>query len=60
MLILQEAKKWQERREALEALQKLCDNPKIEPGDFGPVVKVLQKVHTLFNLISAYAPKSAH
>lgn len=39
-----EAKKWQERKEALEAVQKLCENPKIEPGDHGPLVKALQKV----------------
>ncbi|KAL3842600.1 hypothetical protein ACJMK2_020593 [Sinanodonta woodiana] len=39
-----EAKKWQERKEALEALQKLTENLRIEPGDFQPVVKVLLKV----------------
>ncbi|XP_052800946.1 cytoskeleton-associated protein 5-A-like isoform X2 [Mya arenaria] len=39
-----EAKKWQERREALEAVQKLCENPKIEPGDHGALVKTLMKV----------------
>ncbi|XP_060608176.1 cytoskeleton-associated protein 5-A-like, partial [Ruditapes philippinarum] len=39
-----EAKKWQERKEVLEAVQKLCENPKIEPGDHGPLVKSLMKV----------------
>ncbi|XP_028649672.2 LOW QUALITY PROTEIN: cytoskeleton-associated protein 5 [Erpetoichthys calabaricus] len=39
-----EAKKWQERKEALEALEALVKNPKIESGDFGDVVKALKKV----------------
>ncbi|KAK6191581.1 hypothetical protein SNE40_003232 [Patella caerulea] len=39
-----EAKKWQERKEALEALQKLADNPKIENGDFAPLLKCVLKV----------------
>lgn len=41
-----EAKKWQERKESLEALQTLLENPKIEPGDFGEMVKALKKVLT--------------
>lgn len=41
-----EAKKWQERKESLEALQTQLENPKIEPGDFGDVVKALKKVLT--------------
>ena len=41
---LQEAKKWQERKEALEALQKLAESPKIENGDFNDVVRVLKRV----------------
>ncbi|XP_076471814.1 cytoskeleton-associated protein 5-like isoform X2 [Babylonia areolata] len=39
-----EAKKWQERREALEALQKLVESPKIENGSFGTLVSSLLKV----------------
>ncbi|XP_052066786.1 cytoskeleton-associated protein 5-like [Mytilus californianus] len=39
-----EAKKWQERKEALDALLKLVENPKIENGDFGPLVKCISKV----------------
>ncbi|VDI52331.1 cytoskeleton-associated protein 5 [Mytilus galloprovincialis] len=39
-----EAKKWQERKEALDALLKLVQNPKIENGDFGPLVKCISKV----------------
>nr|XP_039262114.1 cytoskeleton-associated protein 5-like [Styela clava] len=39
-----EAKKWQERKEMLELCQKLCENPKIENGDYGDLVKVLKKV----------------
>lgn len=43
-LFLQEAKKWQERKEALEALEKLASNPKLEGGDYGQLVRALQKV----------------
>lgn len=39
-----EAKKWQERREALDALQKLLEAPKIETGSFGTLVSALMKV----------------
>ena len=43
-LIYQEAKKWQERKEALEALHKLTENPKLEGGDHGQLVRALIKV----------------
>ncbi|XP_053491174.1 cytoskeleton-associated protein 5 [Ictalurus furcatus] len=39
-----EAKKWQERREALEALEALTRNPKLETGEYGDVIKALNKV----------------
>ncbi|XP_062868509.1 cytoskeleton-associated protein 5-like isoform X2 [Trichomycterus rosablanca] len=39
-----EAKKWQERKEALEALDALTKNPKLESGEYGDVVKALNKV----------------
>ncbi|XP_041917900.1 cytoskeleton-associated protein 5-A-like isoform X2 [Alosa sapidissima] len=39
-----EAKKWQERKEALDALEALVKNPKIESGDFGELVRALNKV----------------
>ncbi|KAK2583775.1 hypothetical protein KPH14_009682 [Odynerus spinipes] len=39
-----EAKKWQERKEALEILEKLLLNPKLESGDYGEMVKALKKV----------------
>lgn len=39
-----EAKKWQERKEALEALENLVKNPKLESGDYGDVVRALKKV----------------
>ncbi|XP_076268302.1 protein mini spindles-like isoform X2 [Rhynchophorus ferrugineus] len=39
-----EAKKWQERKEALEALETLVKNPKLENGDYGDVVRALKKV----------------
>lgn len=41
-----ESKKWQERKESLEALQTLLENPKIESGDYGDVVKALKKILT--------------
>lgn len=40
-----EAKKWQDRKDVLEACQKLTDNPKLDPGsDYGELVRVLCKV----------------
>ncbi|XP_026677349.1 protein mini spindles, partial [Diaphorina citri] len=42
-----EEKKWQERKEALDGLEKiLTESPKIEPGDFGELVKTLKKLIT--------------
>lgn len=42
--LLQEAKKWQERKEALEAAETLTKNPKLESGDYGDMVRALKKV----------------
>ncbi|XP_077599193.1 cytoskeleton-associated protein 5 isoform X1 [Stigmatopora nigra] len=39
-----EAKKWQERKEALEAVETLSKNPKLESGDYGDLVRALKKV----------------
>lgn len=39
-----EAKKWQERKEALEAFETLVKNPKLENGDYGDAVKALKKI----------------
>ncbi|XP_046889619.1 cytoskeleton-associated protein 5 isoform X2 [Hypomesus transpacificus] len=39
-----EAKKWQERKEVLEAVETLVKNPKLENGDFGDLVRALKKV----------------
>lgn len=39
-----EAKKWQERKEALEKLLELTSNPKLEPGDYADLVKVLKRI----------------
>ncbi|XP_070390595.1 cytoskeleton-associated protein 5-like isoform X3 [Dermacentor albipictus] len=39
-----EAKKWQERKEALEKLLELTSNPKLEPGDYGDLVKALKRI----------------
>ena len=36
--------KWKERKEALEAIVPLAQSPKLEPGDYGELVKVLRKV----------------
>uniref|UniRef100_A0A667Y153 Cytoskeleton associated protein 5 n=1 Tax=Myripristis murdjan TaxID=586833 RepID=A0A667Y153_9TELE len=43
-----EAKKWQERKEALEALDALTKNPKLEAGDYGDLVRALKKVPQCF------------
>lgn len=40
-----EAKKWQERKEALDSLDNLLKNaPKLEPGDYADLVRALKKV----------------
>lgn len=43
MFALQEAKKWQERKEALEAVEVLVKNPRLEAGDYADLVKALKK-----------------
>jgi cytoskeleton-associated protein 5 len=42
-----EAKKWQERKEALESVQRLVENPCLEKGDYGDLVRSLKKVSGL-------------
>ncbi|KAG7257363.1 hypothetical protein CRUP_022799 [Coryphaenoides rupestris] len=39
-----EDKKWQIRKEALDALETLAKNPKLEAGEYGDVVRALKKV----------------
>lgn len=39
-----EEKKWQTRKEALESLEILLQNPKLAAGDYGELVKALKKV----------------
>ncbi|XP_076978318.1 cytoskeleton-associated protein 5-like isoform X2 [Tamandua tetradactyla] len=39
-----EAKNWQERKEALEAVEVLVKNPKLEAGNYADLVKALKKV----------------
>ena len=42
---LQEAKKWQERKEMLEIVEGLATkNPKLLPGEYGDLVRALKKV----------------
>lgn len=41
-----EAKKWQERKESLEALETLLANPKLASGEYGDLVRALKKVVT--------------
>lgn len=41
-----EAKKWQERKESMDALEELLKNPKLESGDYGDLVRALKKVIT--------------
>lgn len=42
-----EAKKWQDRKEAVELLENLCKNPKLESGDYGDIIRALKKVFYL-------------
>lgn len=44
-----DAKKWQDRKEALEAVEALVKVPKLENGDYGDLVRALKKVH-FFNI----------
>ncbi|XP_049825977.1 protein mini spindles isoform X2 [Aethina tumida] len=39
-----EAKKWQERKEAVETLENLVKTPKLENGDYGDLVRALKKI----------------
>ena len=48
LLVIQENKKWQARKEALEALEKLVSSPKLEAGQYGELVGSLKKVHSVF------------
>ena len=41
---MQESKKWQERKEALEAVQKLAEAPKLEHADYSDLIRALKKV----------------
>jgi cytoskeleton-associated protein 5 len=41
-----EAKKWTDRKEALDALEPLVSNPKLENGDYGDLIRALKKVIT--------------
>ena len=44
LIILQAATKWSTRKEALEQLEKLTSNAKLEAGQYGEVMAVLKKV----------------
>lgn len=39
-----EAKKWQERKEALEALETLVQAPKLQTGDYADLIRILKKI----------------
>lgn len=39
-----EAKKWQDRKEALEVLEKLVKTPKLQTGDYADLVRALKKM----------------
>lgn len=39
-----EAKKWQERKEALDLVEKLTDTIRLAPGEYGELMKALLKV----------------
>eukprot|EP01122_Echinamoeba_exundans_P007510 TRINITY_DN2334_c0_g1_i1.p1 TRINITY_DN2334_c0_g1~~TRINITY_DN2334_c0_g1_i1.p1 ORF type:complete len:1838 (+),score=410.55 TRINITY_DN2334_c0_g1_i1:67-5580(+) len=38
-----QSKKWKERKEALEAVVAIADNPKLESGDYGELIRSLKK-----------------
>lgn len=42
-----ESKKWQDRKEMLENLEKLLQTPKLENGDYGDLIRALKKVVAL-------------
>lgn len=47
---LQESKKWQERKEALDALLKLVEAPKLENADYHELIRMLKKVFFTINI----------
>lgn len=47
-----EAKKWQERKEAMEAVEQLVANPKLQSGEYGDLVRALKKVMTAEHALS--------
>ena len=46
-----EAKKWQERKEAMDALDTLVANPKLQTGDYGDLVRALKKVRFIIEIL---------
>ena len=51
-----EAKKWQERKEAVDSLELLLQTPKLESGDYGDVVRALKKVRLLARCVPQHRP----
>lgn len=51
-----EAKKWQERKEAVDCLEQLLQTPKLESGDYGDVVRALKKVRLLARCVPQHQP----
>lgn len=51
-----EAKKWQERKEAVDSLELLLQAPKLESGDYGDVVRALKKVRLLARCVPQHRP----
>ena len=51
-----EAKKWQERKEAVDHLEQLLQTPKLESGDYGDVVRALKKVRLLARCVPQHLP----
>jgi len=51
-----EAKKWQERKEAVDSLEQLLQTPKLESGDYGDVVRALKKVRLLARCVPQHRP----
>lgn len=54
-----DAKKWQERKEALDSLDNLLKNsPKLESGDYADLVRALKKVNICYTVCQYSIPQT--
>ena len=50
MYELLQSKKWKDKKETLEAINKLADTPRLASGDYGELIKILRKLLTDSNV----------